>query len=1035
MIRKSAWLISAGLSIIATPALAQTAQSTTDTDKQTAQPTPGASEGAAVEDQARQQQPVDTGDIIVTATRRNQALSDVPLAVSAVTAQNLQNTGATDIRQLNQVAPSLLVSSTTSESGAAVARIRGIGTVGDNPGLEGSVGLFVDGVYRSRTGIGLTDLGPLDRIEVLRGPQGTLFGRNTSAGLISVITAKPRFQPEVSGQIDVGNYDYIRVQTSATGPITDTIAARLDTVFAKRDGFLKDVISGRDVNDRNRGMLRGQLLFQPSDAFSFRLIADYSRLREECCAASYLPAEDVVSNGSGGVTTAPSSIAAIERALGGVIEDDTFRRKVSITPGRDYDSDVNDGGISGEAVYDMGWAELTSITAYRYNKYTRGQDADFNNLDILYRDSGGGSFNRFKTFTQELRLQGNAFNNHLDWLVGGYYANEKLKVVDNLAYGADYQRFTDCVLFASVLPQGLNPAAPGCVSQPVITGGLAQLQAGIAQVQAGIAALQAAIANPLTPPAQIPALQAQLAALQTQLAELTAQAGALGALNANPANPGFGSLAAVVGLPGFDQGAVMLNDTWNQRSNNWALFTHNIISLTDRLKLTVGARYTHEQKKLAGDLNDNNTLCVNIASSPLAAFQQLPCVIPGIPGGHLDLADKRTENKVSGTVVLSYKPTDRLLTYASYSRGYKAGGFNLDRSALFRTNTTANGLSGSGAVCISPTQPNCQGMVASGADLQFKPEINDAFEIGAKYKGRGFDINLTVFHQLLRDFQLNTFNGLNFVVENINSCSDSLGGADTDNDPTTGACTGKTRAGVKNTGFELEAFTRPMRDLAVNGGVTMANTKYRDNLVGADGKPLTNALFQLPGRQISNAPKWTITGSVAWTPPIGSSGLRALLYADIRHMSHFNTGSDLDIEKTQGSFSVVNARAGIHGPDNVWGIEVWAQNVFDKNYIQVGFDAPIQGSGTTRGVQAGFYPRSTQLYGAFLGEPRTFGVTLRGKLGFHRPAPPAYVPPPPPPPPPPATQTCPDGAVILATDTCPAPPPPPPPPAPAPERG
>ena len=259
MIRKSAWLISAGLSIIATPALAQTAQSTTDTDKQTAQPTPGASEGAAVEDQARQQQPVDTGDIIVTATRRNQALSDVPLAVSAVTAQNLQNTGATDIRQLNQVAPSLLVSSTTSESGAAVARIRGIGTVGDNPGLEGSVGLFVDGVYRSRTDIGLTDLGPLDRIEVLRGPQGTLFGRNTSAGLISVITAKPRFQPEVSGQIDVGNYDYIRVQTSATGPITDTIAARLDTVFAKRDGFLKDVISGRDVNDRNRGMLRGQL--------------------------------------------------------------------------------------------------------------------------------------------------------------------------------------------------------------------------------------------------------------------------------------------------------------------------------------------------------------------------------------------------------------------------------------------------------------------------------------------------------------------------------------------------------------------------------------------------------------------------------------------------------------------------------------------------------------------------------------------------------------------------------------------------------
>ena len=151
MISKSSWLLSAGLFALATPALAQpTSQSNTDTDKQTTQPTPGATEGAATQDQARQQQPVDTADIIITATRRNQALSDVPMAVSAVTAQQLRFTGATDIRQLNQVSPSLLVSSTTSEAGGAVARIRGIGTVGDNPGLEGSVGVFIDGVYRAR---------------------------------------------------------------------------------------------------------------------------------------------------------------------------------------------------------------------------------------------------------------------------------------------------------------------------------------------------------------------------------------------------------------------------------------------------------------------------------------------------------------------------------------------------------------------------------------------------------------------------------------------------------------------------------------------------------------------------------------------------------------------------------------------------------------------------------------------------------------------------------------------------------------------
>ena len=198
MIRKSAWLLSAGLFAVATPAFAETSVSK-ESDQQSAQPTPGATQDAAVQNQAGQ--PVGEGEIVITATRRNQALSNVPMAVSAVTAQQLQYTGATDIRQLNQVSPSLLVSSTTSEGGAAVARIRGIGTVGDNPGLEGSVGVFIDGVYRARAGMALTDLGPLARIEVLRGPQGTLFGRNTSAGLISIITAKPRFTPEIDGEL------------------------------------------------------------------------------------------------------------------------------------------------------------------------------------------------------------------------------------------------------------------------------------------------------------------------------------------------------------------------------------------------------------------------------------------------------------------------------------------------------------------------------------------------------------------------------------------------------------------------------------------------------------------------------------------------------------------------------------------------------------------------------------------------------------------------------------------------------------------
>ena len=505
----------------------------------------------------------------------------------------------------------------------------------------------------------LTELGPLDRIEVLRGPQGTLFGRNASAGLISIITAKPRFTPEASGQVDIGNYNLRRFEGSVTGPLTDTLAARLDGVYVKRDGFLKDVISGRHLDNRDRWLLRGQLLYQPNDNLSLRIIGDYSKLDKECCGATYLPVHDVTAAGQG-----PSTIAAIERALGGVINDDTFSRKMSITPGRDDNSRVRDWGLSAELDYDLGGAQLTSITAYRYDKYTRGQDADYNDLDLLYRPSNGGSFNRFRTFSQELRLQGTTWNNRLDWLVGGYYANEKLAVDDNLAYGTDYARFGNCLVAANFVAGGspaslLAPgASPTCFNSVVASGVRsslvgaynAALGAGqfttAANIAGNIAALSAFARLPNTGlPASIPLPDFSSAVFT---------------------NSGFSNLTS----PALSLTGAALDDSYRQTSNNWALFTHNIFSITDRLKLTVGARYTHEKKSLDALFLDNNTICTLLSGT---ALQQLPCVIPSAPGGRYAINNSRTESKVSGTVVLSYKPTDRLLAYASYSRGYKAG--------------------------------------------------------------------------------------------------------------------------------------------------------------------------------------------------------------------------------------------------------------------------------------------------------------------------------------------------------------------------
>jgi iron complex outermembrane recepter protein len=315
---------------------------------------------------------------------------------------------------------------------------------------------------------------------------------------------------------------------------------------------------------------------------------------------------------------------------------------------------------------------------------------------------------------------------------------------------------------------------------------------------------------------------------------------------------------------------------------------------------------------------------------------------------------------------LSFKPVDDLLVYASYSRGYKAGGFNLDRSGLSRTQLT----------------PTVVGGITATADTQaltFEPEIVDAFEFGYKLNKPGFDLNIAAFYQKFKGFQLNTFNGLNFIVVNVDSCKSSLNGLDRDLSNVTGACTAGTKPGVSSKGLEIEAFLRPARHVAVNLGLTYTNTRYANDLVGVGGAAFPGALFQLPGSRLSNSSEYVATGSFSWTPPIGDTGLSGLIYVDTRLQSDTNTGSDLDIEKVQDAFAVTNARIGLRGAEQKWALELWAQNIFNVNYQQVTFDSPLQGGGTTRQT-ARFGSAANQLYGAFLAEPRTYGVTARFKF-------------------------------------------------------
>jgi len=267
----------------------------------------------------------------------------------------------------------------------------------------------------------------------------------------------------------------------------------------------------------------------------------------------------------------------------------------------------------------------------------------------------------------------------------------------------------------------------------------------------------------------------------------------------------------------------------------------------------------------------------------------------------------------------------------------------------------------------------------SATSLQFEPEIVDAFELGAKLDLRQFKLNAALFYQKFNDFQLNTFNGVNFEVANITGCGADLGGRDRDLVFNNSPCTGKSKAGVISQGLELEGSFFPTDNLSVTTGITYTDTRYADQLAGVNGVSLPPALFQLPGKNLSNASQYVVTGSAAWTPKINDT-LSALFYFDFRYTSELNTGSDLDFEKNQVAFITANARIGIYGPERRWGIELWGQNIFDELYEQVAADAPGQGSGTFRAVQRGLAATANQVFITFPAEPRTYGVTLRTKF-------------------------------------------------------
>jgi iron complex outermembrane recepter protein len=780
-------------------------------------------------------------EIIVTAQKREQNLQDVPIVVTAVGGQLLQDSGARDIKDLTVLSPGLTVTSTTSEA-STTARIRGVGTVGDNPGLESSVGVTIDGVYRPRNGVGFGDLGETERIEILKGPQGTLFGKSTSAGVINIITAAPSFEFGASGELTVSNYNGYGLSASVTGPIAeDKVAGRLYFAHRKRDGFL-DVITGpgprteTEDNDQDFWTLRGQILFQPNDNVSIRNIVDYTKREENCCNAVQLEVGiSPVSRANLVTATRPGSLD---------LTPDPFARVAY--GNRSTINEIEDMGVSTQIDIGMGWADLTSITAFRTWSNDSGQESDFTAADIYYRPAGQFK-SQFDTFSQELRLGG--ATERLDWLVGLFFAKEEYHGESPLIFGSDYY---------------------GYLAGRVLGGA--------------------------------PAL--------------------VGILPSNTFIPGTGQ-----------------RDTFDQQNTTWALFTNNTFDLTERWDVTVGLRYTYDEKELRSQFTTTGGSC----NQGRAAFPALAGVVGAaqaatIVGGlclpwenqgfdALSGAQNRDEQEWSGTIKTSFDWTDDIMTYASYARGYKAGGFNFDRP-----NTTFS---------VGATGFN----IAYAPSTSFRPETVDAFELGAKTSW--FDntlvINAAYFNQKYEDFQLNTFLGTRFIVESIPE--------------------------LTSEGVDMDFLWRGVEGLTVQGGVTYANTEYATFTAAQLVDPSAFAgLNRLPGSRASFAPEWSSSISATYEHSI-SDALLARGNISVKYMSDFNTGSDLAPQKAQSAFTVVNARVGVGSQDKRWMLEAWALNLTDEEYIQVGFNSPLQGLETD--------PAAIRTYSAFLGAPRTYGLTLR----------------------------------------------------------
>jgi outer membrane receptor protein involved in Fe transport len=841
-------------------------------------------------------------DIIVTASKRSQTLQDTPVAVSVTSAAQLEEAQIRDLIDLQSSVPSLRVSQLQSSANTNFI-IRGFGNGANNAGIEPSVGVFIDGVYRSRSAAQIGDLPNVERIEVLRGPQSTLFGKNASAGVISIVTQKPQFEFGGSAEVTYGNYDAITVKGDVTGPISETVAFSIGGSYNRRDGYAQDLKLDTDVNDRNRWGVRGQLLFEPTDALSIRLIGDYDKIDENCCIAG-----NVIAGPTVAITNALAGGPSVD--ANDPFSYDVYNNFLSSNKIKNY-------GGSAQIDYDLGNLALTSITAYRKVQADTNQDSDFTGADLIGEKSDNVGID---TFTQEVRLTSD-FDGPLNFLIGGYYFNEKVDQQSAIKFGNHFRPYGDALIRA---------ASGNALNVAMLEGTFGALEGNPAKYLGTFFRAGNGLDEDYQMKNEAFSIFGTVDFEVTDRLTLT-----LGGNYTKDRKRFSTDVVSSDVFSGINLDAAAYapfrNQLLFQGGRAQAIGTQLGLgrpATAAEIGAFAGANPAAFAAISAGAQANANANQNNPAANPLnglKAFQFLP---PFLNVPNAVESGKTNDGDFSYSVRAAYELTDTVNIYATYATGFKASSVNLSRDSRPLASDLPAIISGGLGV------PN----LTSGSRFA-DPEESTVYEFGLKGQWDVAAVNVAVFKQSIKGFQSNIFTGTGFALAN---------------------------AGKQSTfGIEFDGSVRPVAGLNLTLAATYLDAKY-DSFVNS-------AFGDISGSTPAGIPELSLSLGGTYTHEF-AGGTKAIAHVDyayespvqiVEGMGGFPTQAQglLIAQNLKREVNSLNASFTIRLTNGI-DVGVWGRNLTNAQYLTTVFPAVAQ-AGSVSG-----YPS----------QPRTYGGTIRYKF-------------------------------------------------------